>query len=366
MSANSHDFARLTDEVSQRQQMVKDYLFDDANRISFSYTHLEEAVYSYVRAGGKALRAAVLMFCCGAVGGDEKSAVPAAAAVELYHTFTLVHDDIIDRDEMRRGVPTVHFDFARRAEDELGFEPETARHYGLALAILAGDMQQGWAASLLPDLHHQFGLPPELALNLITELFRRTQIALINGETVDIIQAETPIDQLSEAQVLEMLSQKTGILYEFAGRAGAAIGLGEPNLKHPTVEAMAAFTSKCGIAFQIQDDVLGVVGDEKRLGKPVGSDIREGKRTVIVLNSLPRMTPAQQTFVQGVLGNRDATDAEVSEVIGLLQESGGIAHAQELARRYVEDALVDLSVLEPSEYKNLLEIWARYIIGREL
>src|SRR5690606_36846634 len=116
-------------------------------------------VYSYLHAGGKSLRAAVMMFCCGAVGGDEQTAIPAAAAIELYHTFTLVHDDIIDRDEKRRGVPTVHYDFANRGRDELGFDEKTAQHYGMTIAILAGDLQQGWAASLLPDLHRKYGIP---------------------------------------------------------------------------------------------------------------------------------------------------------------------------------------------------------------
>lgn len=360
------DFNLLLDEVQQRHEMVQNYLFDDQNRISFTYKHLDDAVYSYLKAGGKALRAAVLMFCCGAVGGDEISAIPAAAAIELYHTFTLVHDDIIDRDELRRGVPTIHHDFTNRARNELGMDPETAQHYGLAIAILTGDLQQGWAASILPDLHHRYGVPAELALNLVKELFRRTQITLINGETVDILQSQTPVDQLSEADVLKMLWQKTGMLYEFAGRAGAAIGLHQSNLKHPQVEALAQFTGECGLAFQIQDDVLGVIGNEKQLGKPIGSDIREGKRTVIVLNSLSQMNDTQRKFTLGVLGNHNATETDIQEVIGLLQSTGGVEYAKNLAREKVQKALSHLSTLPESKYKDLLNTWAIYIIEREL
>ena len=358
------DFSQLLDEVQKRQSLVKSYLFEERNRISFAYKHLEDAVYSYLNAGGKALRPAVLMLCCGAVGGDERTAIPAAAAVELYHTFTLVHDDIIDRDEKRRSVPTVHFEFNQRARDELGFDASEAAHYGMTIAILTGDILQGWAASLLPDLHREHGLLPELALNLIQELFRRTQISLINGETVDVLQARTPVDQLTENQVLKMLAEKTGVLYEFAGRAGAAIGLGQPDLRHPVVASIAAFARKCGIAFQLQDDILGIVADEQKLGKPVGSDIREGKRTLIVLNSFPRMTSDQQRFVLDTLGNRDALPSDVDEVIYLLKSSGGVEYAKRMAQSYIEDALTHLAVLPCSPQKELLESWAAYIVER--
>lgn len=363
---DSTDFSELIDHVRQRQAMVKAYLFDENRRIRFTFQHLEDAVYSYLNAGGKSLRAAVMMFCCGAVGGDEKTAIPAASAIELYHTFTLVHDDIIDRDEMRRGVPTIHYDFAQRAVNEMGFDKDAAEHYGLTLAILAGDLQQGWAASILPDLYYEYGIPPELPLALISQLFRRTQIDLINGETLDVIQSETPVEYITEKQVLDMLWQKTGVLYEFAGQAGSAIGLRLRNLHHPTVKALGEFTGRCGIAFQIQDDVLGIIGDEQQLGKPIGSDIREGKRTIIVLHSLQKMSQAQRQFTLKILGNADASHDDISEVSAILNASGGIDYAKQLAQKKVEEALSYLDVLDDSHYKKLLRSWAKYIVERQL
>lgn len=356
----------LVDEVNKRRTMVQEYLFDKRNSISFSHPHLEEAVYSYLKAGGKALRSAVMMFACGAVGGDEKTALPAAAAIELYHTFTLVHDDIIDRDEIRRGVPTVHHNFTQRGMQEVGMDQASASHYGLAIAILTGDLQQGWAASLLPDLHHTYNVPAELALNLVMELFRHTQVTLINGETVDVMQSTTPIEKLTEGEVLEMLRQKTGVLYEFAGRTGAAIGLREPDLHHPTVEALASFTGKCGVAFQLQDDILGVVGDAGKMGKAVGADIREGKRTVIVLNSFSKMTVAQREFALRVLGNEEATTEQIQEVTDILRTTGGIDHARNLAHQLVQEARDGIAFLDESIYKDLLLSWSDFIIQRDL
>ncbi len=362
----SEKFTPLMTAITERQSLVKNYLFSEQNGLHFAYNHLQDAVYSYVRAGGKSLRPAVLMFACGAVGGDDTTAIPAAATVELYHTFTLVHDDIIDRDEMRRGVPTVHHDFATRAKAELGFNTQQANHYGLTIAILAGDMQQGWAASLLPDLHFIHNLPAQLPLTLTRELFRTIQTTLINGETVDVMQSQTSFDKISEAEVLQMLWQKTGVLYEFCGRAGAAIGLRHPTLDHPLIHAMGQFTGKCGTAFQIQDDILGITADETKLGKKVGADIIEGKRTIIVLHALPKMSPSQHKFTLSVLGNHNATRADVQEVVGLLQKHGGIAHAKNLAEGYVQEALSHLAPLPDSQYKDWLGLWADYIIGRDL
>ncbi|PJF31349.1 MAG: hypothetical protein CUN52_02790 [Phototrophicales bacterium] len=362
----SQKFTPLMNAISHRQAMVRNYLFSERNQLHFAYQHLQDAVYSYVKAGGKSLRPAVLMFACGAVGGDDQTAIPAAATVELYHTFTLVHDDIIDRDELRRGVPTVHHDFATRAKNEMGYNPAQASHYGLTIGILAGDMQQGWAASLLPDLHFVYDLPPQLPLVLSRELFRTIQTTLINGETVDVLQSQTPFDKITEADVLDMLWQKTGVLYEFCGRAGAAIGLKHPHLDHPLIHAMGQFAGKCGTAFQIQDDILGITADEAKLGKKVGADIIEGKRTIIVLHALPQMNEAERAFALSVLGNHDASLDDIHEVVGLLKKYGGIAHAKKLAEGYVQEALTHLAPLPDSDYKQWLMLWADYIIARDL
>ena len=129
MTQDKTDFSTLIEAVSERQKHVKAYLMSRVPQ--FLHPHLQAAVTSYIEAGGKSLRPGVLMFSCGAVGGDERLAIPAAAAVELYHTWTLVHDDIIDRDERRRGSPTVHAQFRDLARTRLLIKP-------LGIASLAG------------------------------------------------------------------------------------------------------------------------------------------------------------------------------------------------------------------------------------
>ena len=359
------NFTELLEQVGKRQKLVHNYLFEERNQLKFAHPHLRDAAYSYIMAGGKSLRPAIVMFSCGAVGGDESWSIPAAAAIELYHTFTLVHDDIIDRDAVRRGVPTVHTAFSDLARIQLDYDSQQSDHYGLTIAILAGDLQQGLSAALMTDLHYSYNVPAELSLFLIRQLFQHTQLALINGEALDVIQSQTPISQIDETQVLDMLWQKTGALYAFAAQAGAAIGLKQPDFEHPLIQSVGTFASKCGTAFQLQDDLLGISGKSAKIGKTVGADIREGKRTVIVLHSYSNMTESEKQFTDSVLGNLDADEEKINRLIDLLQAKGGITHTAKLAQNYLDEAMEMLYKLPDSEYRQLMETWADYILARD-
>ena len=307
MRLGSDDRERFESALLDVRKSVYEYLKAPDYGRRFLPPDVYEAVYSYIDAGGKTLRPAVLLFSCGAVGGDEAIALPAAAAVEVYHTWTLVHDDIIDRDDKRRGHPTIHKQFRDKAAQMYHYATMEAQHYGLSVAILTGDLQQGWATELLCELYRKHGLDPAVALSLISDLKMNVQCTLIEGEMLDIWYAKQDIESLSESLIVEMLWKKTGALYEFAGRAGAMIGLETPHPDHELVGALSRFASQCGTAFQLQDDILGIVGDEERLGKPVGSDIREGKRTTVIYYALKNAREAQRTQLLSILGNETAS-----------------------------------------------------------
>ena len=349
--------------MRQVKSDVTRYLARGDYRSRFKPDHIGQAVYSYIERPSKSLRPLVLTLSCGLTGGDELLATAAAAAVEVYHTWTLVHDDIIDRDAVRRGLPTVHQEFATYGRDELGYSDEFAGHYGLTIGILAGDVQQAWSTSLMCELHTKFGVDAELVLHLIYDLTSRVQTTLVEGETLDVQYSQIDIDALTEEQVLDMLWMKTGVLYEFAGHTGAVLGVGE--LDHPDVQAVTSYTSKCGAAFQLKDDVLGIVGDERVLGKPVGSDIREGKRTTILLTAMRRANDAQKQIMTETLGDRRAPSDKVDEVRQLLVNLGGIDYTMDLARRYVEDASALLDGFPDSPSKDLLIRWGEFILARD-
>ena len=363
MTSSQQSFDRLLNAVGDRKQMVMDYLLQERFVRRFRPQHIREAVYSYVKSGGKSLRPAVAMLACGAVGGDEAKALPIAAAIEICHTWTLVHDDVIDKDSTRRGVPTIHTDYARRASAEFGWQGADAEHYGRTIAMLTGDVQQAWSWSLMFEAHLERGVSAEVVIRLAQEMAACVTPMLVEGETLDV-QFSSQRHHLTEELVIDMLRKKTGVLYEYAGRAGAAIGLNDANPDIPAVKSFAAFCSLCGTAFQIQDDILGVVGDARQLGKPVGSDIREGKSTLLTLTALDRADDRQRNRLLATLGNSRASENEVNALTRLMRDLGVIQYAQDISHRYVDEALQHLQQLPASDYTSLLGHWAHYLIQR--
>ena len=162
-----------------------------------------------------------------------------------------------------------------------------------------------------------------------------------------------------------MLWKKTGVLYEFSSKVGAMLGLNLNEPDHRLVRAISSFASKCGTAFQLQDDILGIVGDESVLGKPVGSDIREGKRTVILYQAFKNASKNQRSQLMEIFGNERATEQDIEHAKELLHELGGIEYTKQLARSYVKDSLDHLREIPESEYKDLLSLWAEFMIERE-
>ncbi len=353
-------------ELDRRCQTVNGYILDKRFTDRFKPDDIQWAATAYVRYGGKRLRPAILLISCGIVGGDEKKALPAAAAVELFHTWTLVHDDIIDRDPKRRGGNTVHEHFRQNANIDsslLNLSPEEARHYGVSIAIMTGDIQHGWGISMMTEMSTRYGVDPHITLELIDDLDTKVLNTLVEGEVLDIQFAQRDIESLTPEMIEDMLWRKTGALYEFCGRAGAMIGVGE--MEDPKIDAVSRFSALCGTAFQLQDDILGVIGKEKSLGKPIGSDLREGKRTLVLYHAFNRAGRAEKDKMLSVLGNQDASQNDIEEVTNLLRDLGGIETVAKRAKDLIEQAHPHLDLFPDSIYKRLLYQWADFMIQRE-
>lgn len=360
---NKH--ANFEQELGKIREKIYNYniqqgLFDDIGA-----GHIRDAAVHAMQFQGKSLRPFVLMYSCGAVGGDENTALPAAAAIEIYHTWTLIHDDIIDRDARRRGHETIHEEFRRRAVEEFHFDESESLHYGNSLAILAGDLLQGWSFATMCKLSLERSVNPSVVVALVHQLTTKVQAVLVDGETLDVQYATVPFEDLNEDLILEMLRKKTAVLYQYAAQAGGMIGLNIANTSPNYISSLAAFAERCGIAFQLRDDILGIVGDERALGKPVGSDIREGKKTVISLHALAHANPIQRGVLLQTLGNRRATQEEIQEATRLMIELGGIYRAQQLAQGLVDEAIPHLAILPTTPYKDRLLDWAEYLVARE-
>ncbi|MGA2966247.1 MAG: polyprenyl synthetase family protein, partial [Terriglobales bacterium] len=252
-------------ELKTRESRVLEYLLTNKQLNHFEPPHIHDLALAYIKRPAKRLRPAVLLFSYGAAGGkSEDVALPAAAGIELVHTWTLTHDDLIDHDEKRRGEPTVHVLASDKARHEFHYDVADSVDYGQRLAILVGDVQHAWSVSLFLQTECP-PIDPFVVRKIVYLLESQAVPDLIQGETLDVQYERVDIERLSEDEIVTMLWLKTGALYEFAAKAGAMLGLNCPDPENGIVQALANFASKCGTAFQLQDDVLGIVGDEKKL-----------------------------------------------------------------------------------------------------
>ncbi|MGC8618626.1 MAG: polyprenyl synthetase family protein [Thermoplasmata archaeon] len=360
-------------QLKNYSDVVQDYIISHTPSLVRN-RDMKESILHYSTLGGKKLRPFAVLMSCGAVGGNPDQALPLAAGVEMFHTWTLVHDDIIDRDPRRRWGDSVHARWAKLAMSNYGYEKGEAEHYGLVVGILAGDLQHGWAlGGLIPQLLYETKVEPKIVVKLINELYVTLQY-LVNGEMNDVYYSKLPINEITPDKIIEMLWEKTGSLYRYCGLAGAMIGRNTDDLSDAYVATMAEFATQCGLAFQIQDDILGITGKEVQLGKPSGSDLREGKRTLPILWAYNHTSPDERKIIEAVLGNSKAPAEDIEAAVSIIRKSGGIDYAAEMARKYIEGGSIEgkeikgarkfLEQLDDSEYKELLSAWANYLIER--
>jgi geranylgeranyl diphosphate synthase type I len=346
--------------IAARAAAARAYLAADDFLDRITPPSLREAASAYLQRGGKGLRPAVVLLACGAAGGREEWALAAAAAAEVTHNWTLIHDDVLDRDEQRRGAPTVHAWGAAQAE-EVGLAPAEARHYGVALAILGGDVGPSWAAHLLARLPENGVTSAADAFALATSLAATTVPAILTGEAEDVELSRAPLDDVTLERVEGMLARKTGALYAWCAAAGATLA----GASYDIILKLKEFALLCGTAFQHVDDTLPFVSDEARLGKPAASDLREGKRTAVILGAWARASAPERVFIARTLGRGDAPPAELAELKELLCRRGGVAFARARAGEYYERAQGILAAAPPGEARELLAGWAEYMLTRD-
>jgi len=299
---------------------------------------LYEASRHLIAAGGKRLRPFLVLRSCEAVGGDSKQAVPFAAALELLHNFTLVHDDVMDNDSLRRGAPTVH------------------TKYGVPMAIAAGDL-------LFAKVYEAMTTraPPSVSCRRVrecVEVATRATVELCEGQVLDVSFPST--EGVTEEDYIAMVGGKTGALFRACAEVGAIVGGGTKG----QVRALGRFALEAGIAFQLYDDLLGETADEATLGKPVGSDLRQGKKTLIIIHALAHAKKRREEAIRAALGNHAATREQVEAAIEALKETGSIDYALKRANRFTELSKRRLSRIPDSTAKNDLLALVEYFTKR--
>lgn len=306
--------------------------------------------------GGKRLRPAQLYYSFLACGGkNTDAAVRAAVGVEMLHTFAVIHDDIIDQSDTRRGRPTSHKFFEGfHYENELRGD---AVHFGVSQAILAGDLAFALADKSLTTS----GFSGALTLKA-KKMFDDLRTQLVAGQFLDVLGEYLP-RIISEDDVIKILKYKSG--YYTCGYPlllGAILAGAGSKLEKELFEV----GTKSGIAFQIQDDILGVFGREEQVGKSVDSDLREGKKTLLVIKAYQKATRPQKETLHRVLGNHQSSRDDLNKVRAILKETGAYDYARNCALKFICEAqtqLTNLPLKNPG--KNFLTNLTQFLLERE-
>ena len=336
--------SRVTAAVAERRAAV-DAAFEDVLAVR-EPERLYAAARHLLDAGGKRLRPAVVLLAAEAVAdvdagpldyravpdadGEPVDVMAAALAVEVVHLFTLIHDDIMDDDDLRRGVPAVH------------------RAYDLETAILAGDTLYSTAFEILLEA----GAPPDRLVRALRTL-ARTCTEICEGQAYDV--AFEAREDVGLDAYHEMIRLKTAVLFG-AAAAIPAVLLGADDA---TVDALSRYGEQVGRAFQIQDDVLDLTVPSDRLGKRRGSDLVEGKRTLITVHAREHGVD-----VDGLLPDGEVTDAAIDDAVATLEAAGSLDHARETARELAAAGVAELDVLPENAARDLLEDVGSYLVER--
>jgi Geranylgeranyl pyrophosphate synthase len=290
---------------------------------------LDKASAHLLNAGGKRLRPAVVMLAADAVrSGSSADIMPAALALEVTHTFTLIHDDIMDGDSLRRGVPTVH------------------TKWDMPTGILAGDVLYARAFEFISQAK-----AGDAAKVKATALLARACADICEGQHQDMsFEHRTNV---TEKEYMEMVAKKTGVLYAAAAAIGGTLAGGSEE----QVKALYQFGLNTGIAFQIQDDLIDLLTPAEKSGKDQGSDLREGKQTLI-------MIIARQKGVDLLKYRRELSPADIKAAIKELTDSGVIDAVKKKAADLVEDSNRLLMVLPPTKERQLIMDVGEFFVTR--
>ena len=356
--------SRLEDEITLVTGPVSDLIRNDSFPEHVRPEELRSAVRAYPMLGGKRIRPALLLWSCGLFGGNLESATPAAAAVEIFHNWTLVHDDIIDRDRFRRGHPTTHMELCHYAESAFGCKNDAAEKFGSDMAILAGDVQQAWAVDMLLRLTDR-GVNPELVLKLARRMTATLYRDLLSGEAQDV---EAPLKgaaNVSENAILRIISGKTAALFVYSVQCGAAIALNRADFDSFELKKIAAFAENLGMAYQLQDDLLGLYGEINTFGKPLCSDFQEAKPTLLYREALKRLPKEKAAALEAMTGLPFYSTEMITHIRNLVTECGAEEIVRERANTYSNATLEALSELPDNKYRNLLSMLVNNLLNRK-
>ena len=282
-----------------------------------------------VNSGGKRIRPLIVLLSARACGAsDLERIVKAAAMIEFIHTATLLHDDVVDNSDSRRGIKTAHQSFGNES------------------TILVGDFLYSRAFQIMVQINHMG----------IMEVMSDATNTIAEGEVLQLINSGNP--KINKEQYLEVIYRKTGKLFEAAMVVGGLLS----NQSQTVLNTLQLFGKELGMAYQIVDDVLDYSSSFEIMGKDVGDDLAEGKVTLPMIYTLERAMPDMQEMIGQAILNKDSKNAD--KIIGSIQSTGSIASSVNDAKEKTEFALHSIQSLDNSKYKTALKNLAEIILHR--
>ena len=296
---------KKTKQIENNAKIVNKYL---NSKLKGNPKKLYDAAGHLIVNGGKRLRPYMVIRSCQILGGKSSTAMIAASAVEMVHNFTLVHDDIMDNDEMRHGVPTVH------------------KKFGMPIAILAGDVLFSKAFQIISESK----LSPNATTHLISRLAKAC-VDVCEGQLLDIKMADEKRIP-TEAEYITMIGKKTAALFDVSCAMGAICATNKPK----DISNLSAFGRNLGIAFQITDDLIGVMGDPKVTKKPVGNDLREGKKSLPILMAIKLAKGNERKTILKAFGNSKISKKDLNKAVEVIRSLGIEEKVRNQALKYAE------------------------------
>jgi octaprenyl-diphosphate synthase len=282
-----------------------------------------------VAGGGKRLRPALHLMACAAAGFEGQSRFELAAVIEFIHTATLLHDDVVDESDMRRGRKTANAAF------------------GNAASVLVGDFLYSRAFQMMVGIDNM----------RVMEVMAEATNTIAEGEVLQLLNVHDP--QVDEARYLEVIHRKTAKLFQAAARLGGVLANVSPEIE----KGLADYGTHLGTAFQLIDDVLDYSGDAGAIGKNVGDDLAEGKPTLPLIHAMRTGTPAQAALIRGAIvhGGRE----DFAEIVAAIDATGALAYARKAARCEADAAQIAIRCLPDSAAKDTLVRLADYAVVRD-
>lgn len=353
------ELEKFKKEFDAELEKFLDLKIAEAQKISPLARDAVKNFKNYMLGSGKRIRPALMYYTyltmAGKSFGRNMQAMHGAMAIEFLHTFFIIHDDIADRDDFRRGKLTMHHIYRRLAEKNHNFSD--AVHYGNSQALTIGDMAYGFSDEIVSSINFDQAIKKKFLKKLGDIIF----ITVI-GQVSDIWAASEK-KNISSRDVMLILKHKTG-RYTTEGpiHLGAILaGASGKNLK-----CLSEYAVPLGIAYQIQDDILGVFGTSAETGKPVGADIREGKKTLLAVKALEFADSAQKKEILKTLGNAKATAKGIERVKKIMVETGSFDYSKKLKEKLVKksDNALEKSGLDKKSKEFFRQV-AGYVIARK-